>query len=104
MSLFEINKVSPFPALIAPLPLFLSNLFIAFKVKLLNNQDQLSLAKGIAIFVSAFLPKIDNQEAKDPLYWIILNIWTLLNFISVEILLAKDLFILVVCLVVKNDL
>ena len=52
---FEINKVNPFSALTAPFPLiFLSNLFIAFEVKLLNYPGKLSLAKGIAIFVSAF--------------------------------------------------
>ena len=55
VSSFEINKVNPFSALTAPFPLiFLSNLFIAFEVKLLNYPVKLSLAKGIAIFVSAF--------------------------------------------------
>ena len=40
------NKVSPFPALIAPFPLiFLSNLFIAFEAKLLTNPGKLSLGK-----------------------------------------------------------
>ena len=39
MSSFKINKVNPFPALTAPLPLiFLSNLFIALDVKLLANR------------------------------------------------------------------
>ena len=55
------NKVNPFPALI-----FLSNLFIAFDVKLLTNPSKLSLAKGIAIFASHFFPKLPNQEPKDP--------------------------------------
>ena len=55
----EINKVNPFPALTAPFPLiFLSNLFIAFKGKLHTNLGKLSLAKGIAIFVSAFFAYI----------------------------------------------
>ena len=54
ISSFEINKVNPFPALTAPFPLiFLSNLVIALEVKLLTNPGKLSLAKGIAIFVSA---------------------------------------------------
>ena len=57
-SSFEMNKVNPFPALTAPFPLiFLSNLFIAFEVKLLANLGTLSLAKGSIIFVSAFFPK-----------------------------------------------
>ena len=51
----EINKVNPFPAQTTPFPLiFLSNLFIPFKGKLHTNLDKLSLAKGVAIFVSAF--------------------------------------------------
>ena len=40
------NKVNPFPALIAPFPLiFLSNLFVAFEAKLLTNPGKLSLGK-----------------------------------------------------------
>ena len=67
ISSFEINRVNPFPTLTAPFPLiFLSNLFISFEVKLLTYPDKLSLAKGIAIFVSAFFPKVLNQEPKDP--------------------------------------
>ena len=67
ISSLEINKVNPFPALTAHFPLiFLSNLFIAFEIKLLTNPGKLSLAKGIAIFVSAFFPKLPNQEPKDP--------------------------------------
>ena len=66
ISSFEKYKVNPFPASTAPFPLiFLSNLFIAFEVKLITNPDKLSLAKGIATFVSAFLPKLVNQEPKD---------------------------------------
>ena len=67
ISSFEINRVNPFPTLTAPFPLiFLSNLFISFEVKLLTYPDKLSLAKGIAIFVSAFFPKVLNQKPKDP--------------------------------------
>ena len=67
ISSFEINKVNPFPAFTAFFPLiFLSNLFIAFDVKLLTNPGKLSLAKGIAMFVSAVFPKLPNQEPKDP--------------------------------------
>ena len=46
--------------------IFLSNLFIAFQAKLLTNPGTSSLAKGIARSVSAFLPKLPNQEPKDP--------------------------------------
>ena len=42
---FEVNKVNLFPALTTPFPLiFLSNLFIAFEVKLLTYPGKLSLA------------------------------------------------------------
>ena len=55
ISSFEINKLNRLPTLTAPLPLiFLLNLFVAFKVKLLTNPGKLSLAKAIAMFVSAF--------------------------------------------------
>ena len=72
----EINKVNLFPALTAPFPLiFLSNLFIAFEVKLLTNLDKLSLAKEIATFISDFFPKLANQEPKNPPDSIILDIF-----------------------------
>ena len=64
---FEINEVNYFPVLTAPFPLiFLSNLFIVLEVKLLANPDKLSLVKGIAMFVSAFFPKLPHQKPKDP--------------------------------------
>ena len=67
ISAFEINKLNPFSALTAPFPLiFLSNLYIAFEVNLLTNPGKLSVAKGIAIFLSAFFAKLTDQEAKDP--------------------------------------
>ena len=60
-SSFEKSKLNPFPALTALLPLiFFSNLFIAREVKLLTNPIKLYLAKGIAIFASAFFPKLSN--------------------------------------------
>ena len=66
ISSFEVNKVNPFSALTAPCPLmFLSKLFIASEAKLLPNTDKLSLAKGIALSVSAFSPKFPKQELKD---------------------------------------
>ena len=68
ISSFKINKVNPFPALTATFPfIFLSNLFIAFEFKLLTNPGKLSLAKVLVLlFVSAFFPKLPNQELKDP--------------------------------------
>ena len=55
ISPFKINEVNPFPALASPFPIiFLSNLFLALEVKLLPNSGKLSLAKGIATFVSVF--------------------------------------------------
>ena len=73
ISSIEINKLNPFPAVIAPFTLiFLSNLFI--KGKLFTNQDTLSLAKGLATIVSVFFPKLANQEPKDPPDGIILDV------------------------------
>ena len=64
ISSFKINNVNPFTALAAPFSLiFLLNLFIALKVKLLTNPGKLSLAKLIATF---FLPKYTNQEPNNP--------------------------------------
>ena len=66
---FKINKVNLFPSLTARFPLiFLSDLFIIFETKLLANPGKLSLVKGIARSVSAFLPKLPNQQPKDPPY------------------------------------
>ena len=104
ISSFEISKVNPLFTLTDPFPLiFLSNLFITLEVKFLTNLGNLSLPKEITIFVSAFFPKLLNQEPKDPHDWIILDIWALLSFISVQILLAKTSLILVVCLVVRSN-
>ena len=103
ISSFEINKANLFPALTVPFPLiFLSNLFIAIEVKLLTNPGKLPLAKGIAIFVSAFFPKLRNEKPKDPPDWMILDIWALLSFISIDRLLANAFLILVVYLVLRN--
>ena len=61
ISLFETNNVNAFPALTDTFPImFLSNLFIAVEVKLLAGPSELSLAKGIAMFVSTFFPKWTN--------------------------------------------
>ena len=73
------------------------------EVKLLANPGKFSLAKGKAIFVSSFFPKLPKQEPKDPSDWIILDILVLLSYISVDILLPKTFLILTVCLVVRNN-
>ena len=83
--------------------IFLSNLFIGFEIKLLTNSGELSLATGIGMFVSAFLPKLPNQEPKDPPNWIILDVWVLLIFVSVHILFSKVFFILFVCLADRSN-
>ena len=54
-SSFEINQINLFSALTAPFPLiFFSNSFFSFEAKLFTDPGKLSLAKGIATFVSAF--------------------------------------------------
>ena len=66
ISSFEKNKENLFPGLTTPFSLSIfSSFFIAFEVKLLTNPGKLSLAKGISILVSAFYPKLPNQEPKD---------------------------------------
>ena len=68
-------KVNPFPTVTAPVALiFLSNLFIKFKAKLLTNPGKLSLAKGVTRSISAFFPKLLNQGLTDPPDWIISDI------------------------------
>ena len=60
------NKANLFLAFTAAFPcIFLSNLFIAFEVILLTNQGKLTVVKGIATFVTAFLPKLLNQKPND---------------------------------------
>ena len=73
---FIINKVYPFPAVTGSFRLFFffSNLFIAFEGKLLTDLGKLYLAKGIAVFDSAFFLKLLNHEPKDPPDEIILDI------------------------------
>ena len=41
------------------------NWLIACEAKLFTNLGKLSLSKGIAAFVSTFLPKLVNQEPND---------------------------------------
>ena len=66
ISSFKINTVNLFPALTVLFPLiFLSNLFIALEIKFVTNRGKLSIVKGIAIFASAFFPKLASRESKD---------------------------------------
>ena len=44
-----------------------------------------------------------NNETKNPPDWIILDIWALVNFISVYILFSNEFLNLVVSLVVNNN-
>ena len=90
ISSFEINKVNNLS--------YLTTLF-----PLIYLSDKLSIAKGIAKFVSAFSPELINQEPKNPHGLIILHKCTLLSFISVNLLSAKAFPILVACLVVRNN-
>ena len=64
--------------------------FITFEVKLPTNPGKLSLAKGIATFVSAFFPKLANQEPKDPPDWIVLDTLALLSFIISWYIISKS--------------
>ena len=49
----DINKVSLFPALTAPFLYIFQICLLHLKLNLLTNPGKLSLAKGIATFVSA---------------------------------------------------
>ena len=70
---------------------------------MLTNLGNLTLAKGVVKFVRALFSRSTNQEPKDPTDWIILGVWDLLSFITVDILLANAVLVLVVCLVVSNN-
>ena len=59
VSLFKLIKANLFPALTAPFQfIFLSNLFISFKVNFLTNPSKLSLNKRIAMFEISMFPKL----------------------------------------------
>ena len=51
---------------------------------------KLSLAKWIVIFVSAFFPKLPDQEPKYPPDWIVLGILFLLSFIFVWLVVRNN--------------
>ena len=100
------NKENPFHA---PFPLiFFSNLLIAFEVKLLTNPVNLSPAKRIVLFVSAFFPKLPNQEPKDlpdagnnlcsnfrlPIFSYLMSI-LFLSYFSLQIVICLIVYLLV---------
>ena len=79
ISSFEMNKFNLFPGFTLPFPVFfLSNWFIefeaAFEAILFTNPDNLSLAKRIARSIPTFSHNLFNQESRNPLGWIILDI------------------------------
>ena len=60
ISSFEINKVNSLPALTDPFPLIILSILITlFEAKLLTNLS-------FGVFIDVYLPKLPNQEAKDP--------------------------------------
>ena len=58
--------------------------------------------KGTATFING-PANLLNNEPESPPEWIILDIWALHNFISVDILFSVAFPYLVVCLVVNNN-
>ena len=61
-SSFEMNKVNPFPALMAPCPLiFLSSLYNTDEVALVANLGKTCLSKETARSNNAFLPKLPHH-------------------------------------------
>ena len=70
---------------------------------MLLYRGKFSLAKGIAMLVSAFSPNLPNQEPKDLPDLITLYTWVLLSFIPIDRLLGKEFLNLAVCLVVRNN-
>ena len=59
-------------------------------------------AKGIATFING-PANLLNNDPKNPPDWIILEIWTLESFMSVDILLLNAFRSFVYCLVVSNN-
>ena len=62
----EMNKVNLFPVLTSLSFIFLLNLIIAFKAKLLTNPDKLSLSTETETFLGAFFPELASQVLKNP--------------------------------------
>ena len=92
ISSLEINKVIPFLYLRTIFPLIsISNLFIAFEIKLLNNSDKLSVANGIASFSSVIFSKLANQEPEDPPDWTDFEYLSVARFYTSWDIISKDI-------------
>ena len=92
ISSLEIHKVIPFLYLTTLFPLIsISNLFIAFEIKLRNNSDKLSVANGIATFGSAIFSKLANQEPEDPPDWTDFEYLSFARFYISWDIISKDI-------------
>ena len=69
---------------------------------IIPNGAKRFFAKGIATFIYG-PANLLNNDAKNPPDWIILEIWALESFKSVDILLLKAFLTFVFCLVVNNN-
>ena len=92
---FEMNNVNSFPAIRISFRLILfPNLLIlhksAFEAILLSNPGKSLLEKETPRIFIAFLPNWPKQEPINPPHWITLDIWALLSFAFIYILLAKS--------------
>ena len=68
-----------------------------------TNPGKLSQAKGMASFLVFFYLNYLIKNKKDPPDWIILDIWALLSFVSVDIFLAKAFLLLLFRLDFRNN-
>ena len=75
---------------------------IAEAAAIIPNGAKRFFAKGIATFIYG-PANLLNNDAKNPPDWIILEIWALESFESVDILLFKAFLNFVFCLVVNNN-
>ena len=75
---------------------------IAEEAAVIPNVAKIIFANGPAVFINK-PANLLNNEPKNPPDWIILDIWVLDNFISVDIIFSIALLNLVVCFVVKNN-
>ena len=105
-SLFPFNKneVNPFPTLTGHFALaFLSNLFNTDEIALVASLGRLYLDKAATRSYNTFFRKFSNVLSGNPPDWIILSTWTLLSFVSVDILLMDGFLIFLFCFVVRNN-
>ena len=98
ISSFEIMKV------VVPEPciFFWTPVSIAEAAAVIPNGAKIFPANGTATFINR-PANLLNSDPKTPPDWIILEIWALKRFISVEILLLNVFLKFVLCLVVSNN-